>query len=253
MTAIGCLKSVILAAFWLILAPTILAQTESPAPEISAGSHGAPVNDRRLDQALAAYETDDQLQRTRPPAKADVPFEPPTRRPPNPFLQAIADFFRAIGGVLGYALAGLVFIAILAGLYMMFGEQLALRRRQKPKPSGPDLSVQNDFQPGAVRARALLDEADALAAEGCFDEAVHLLLFRSIHDIQERTRGVIRQSFTAREIGTLDVLPGPVRATLFPIIQIVERSFFGGRKVNEAGWRDARAAYQDFAFGSAWA
>ena len=253
MTAIGCLKSVVLATLWLILAPTTLAQTESPSPELSAASSGAPVSDRRLDQALAAYEADDRLQRTRPPAKADGLFEPPTRRPPNPFLQAIADFFRAIGGALGYALAGLIVIAILAGVYMTFGEQLALRRRQKPKQAGPDLSVQSDLQPRPARARALLDEADALAADGRFDEAVHLLLFRSIHDIQERTPGVIRQSFTAREIGTLDVLPDPVRATLSPIIQIVERSFFGGREVSEAGWRDARTAYQDFAFGGAWA
>jgi hypothetical protein len=47
-------------------------------------------------------------------------------------------------------------------------------------------------------------------------------------------------------------LPDRVRNALTPIIRIVERSFFGGRDVDEAGWKQARASYHAFAFGEAW-
>ena len=252
MTAIGCLQSAALAILWLFLAPLVIAQSSSSNPDLGTADSGAPIDDQRLDQALATYEADDRLQRARPLTKGELPIELQTRQPPHPFLQAIANFFRAIGGFLGYVLMGLILLAILVGFYLVFGEHLALRRRQKPKSDGPDLSVQANLQPRPGQARALLEDADALAAAGRFDEAVHLLLFRSINDIQERTPGTIRQSYTAREIGALGILPTQVRTKLYPIIQIVERSFFGGRSVTEESWAEARTAYQDFAFGKAW-
>ena len=212
-----------------------------------------PISDERLDRALAAYQADDDFQRERPewqPEALDVEeFEP---RDPNPIIEAIAAFFEAIGGVLGYLLAGLVILAILAGLYMVFGESLTFRFRQKEKTAGPDVSIVPDLRPEAARARALLEDADALAAEGRFAEAVHLLLFRSIDDIQEKKTGVITRSLTAREIGSLGVLPDWIREALAPIIRIVERSFFGGQDVDETGWKQARESYQAFAFGEAW-
>jgi hypothetical protein len=39
---------------------------------------------------------------------------------------------------------------------------------------------------------------------------------------------------------------------LKPIITIVEHSFFGGRDVDEAGWKTARGSYEKFAFGEGW-
>ena len=60
------------------------------------------------------------------------------------------------------------------------------------------------------------------------------------------------RSLTAREIGSLGYLPGRARSALGPIIAIVERSFFGGRDVDESGWQTARASYEDFAFGEGW-
>ena len=98
----------------------------------------------------------------------------------------------------------------------------------------------------------MLEEADALAHAGKFAEAVHLLLFRSIEDIQTRVETGVPRSLTAREIGRLGFLPDRARTALGPIIAIVERSFFGGRDVDQAGWQTARASYEDFAFGGEW-
>ncbi len=213
----------------------------------------AQISDARLDRAMAAYEADDSLQRVRPewePDPADVPEFKPSN--PNPIVRAIAGFFEAIGSVLGYLLAAIVIAAILAGLYMVFGESLTLRRRQKEKTAAPDVSIMPDLRPEQARARALLEDADALAAQGRFAEAVHLLLFRSIDDIQEKKTGLIGRSLTAREIGALDDIPNWIRDALAPIIRIVERSFFGGQEVTETGWQDARQSYQSFAFGQDW-
>lgn len=143
-------------------------------------------------------------------------------------------------------------IAILGGLYLVFGERFALRGSQKAKQVDPDLSIVPNLKPAEDHARALLEDADALAAAGRFAEAVHLLLFRSIDEIQNKRSGVIGRSLTSREIGALGILPDPVRETLSPIIQIVERSFFGGQEVGEAGWKEARTSYETFAFGAAW-
>ncbi|NQY98649.1 MAG: hypothetical protein HRT82_15965 [Henriciella sp.] len=213
------------------------------------------VDEARLERALQAYQADDSLQLERPEWEPEVQaFEPRERRSgPNPIAQAIASFFQAIGPALGYLLLIIVVLAILAGLYMVFGESITLRGKQKEKKSGPDISTVPNLRPEEARAHALLEDADRLAAEGRFAEAVHLLLFRSIDDIQEKRSGLIGRSLTAREIGALGVLPDSVRNALSPIIRIVERSFFGGREVDETGWREARASYETFAFGEAWA
>ena len=108
-----------------------------------------------------------------------------------------------------------------------------------------------DQRPDPKRAATLLEEADALAAEGRFAEAVHLLLFRSIEDLRERRSGGVPQSLTAREISSLSDLTQRTREALSPIIRIVENSFFGGRPVDQTGWQSARSSYESFAFGGA--
>lgn len=212
------------------------------------------VDNARLDRALAAYEADDALQRTRPEFEPQVAERRPreTTSSQNPFIEAIVALFRIIGPVLGYLLVAIIALAILAALYMMFGESLTLRGRQKDKTAAPDISVVPDLRPERSRAAALLEDADALAAEGRFAEAVHLLLFRSIDDIQDKHSGLVGRSLTSREIGALNVLPSAVRDALSPIIRIVERSFFGGRDVDATGWQEARSSYESFAFGGVW-
>lgn len=259
MIASKLLKTLILSILSLMLGLAATAQhsTEQPSQpiEATAGPESAVhISDDRLDRALAAYEADEALQRVRPewePEVADLP--PPRSSEPNPFIRAIAGFFEAIGSALGYLLALLVIVAILAGLYMVFGESLTFRRRQKETSAAPDISVMPDLRPEHARAKSLLEDADALAAQGRFAEAVHLLLFRSIDDIQEKKSGIIGRSLTAREIGALGILPDWIRNALSPIIRIVERSFFGGQDVTETGWREARRSYESFAFGEAWA
>lgn len=204
-----------------------------------------------LQRAHAAYLRDGALQLTRPEREEAAPPEP--RATPG-WLQAIGRFLEALGPVFA-ALFWIAVAAIIAGLlYFIFGEAIRMRLGFKKKNTEKiEDDILTDIRPDAARARSLLEEADALARQGRFAEAVHLLLFRSIEDIQDRLEGGVPTSLTAREIAGLSNLPDRARRALRPIIQIVEHSFFGGRGVDADGWKSARQSYEDFAFGEGWA
>ncbi|MEL6568918.1 MAG: hypothetical protein AAFQ22_10905 [Pseudomonadota bacterium] len=199
-----------------------------------------------------AYLSDGDLQLEHPDPPAVDPRPPRTETPG--WLQAIGNFFgglfQAIGPILGYIGLALVIALVAWLLWFIFGEAISARfgRTRTPKDEIIE-SEEEDVRPDAALARSLLEEADALAKEGRFAEAVHLLLFRSIEDIQQRKGSFLPRSLTAREIGRLGDLPDRARGALSPIIGVVERSFFGGRDVDADGWRTARASYEDFAFG----
>jgi hypothetical protein len=109
-----------------------------------------------------------------------------------------------------------------------------------------------DWRPEPARARALLEEADGLAATGRFDEAIHLLLFRSIDDLASRRPGVVRPALTSRDISRLEDMPGPARDAFARIASRVETSFFGARPVRGEDFAAARGDYEAFAFSEGW-
>jgi hypothetical protein len=141
-------------------------------------------------------------------------------------------------------------LAVLAVLFLivrdMLGVRMPFRRRRatRVKPA--------DWRPEALKAKALLADADRLAEQGRYDEAAHLLLFRSIDDIDERRPRLVRPALTARDISGLDAVPPTARGAFARITAIVERSLFGGETLDKAAFADCRAAYEAFAFGEAW-
>lgn len=108
------------------------------------------------------------------------------------------------------------------------------------------------WQPEERTARTLLAEADALAERGDYEAAVHLLLVRSVEDIARRLPGFLNPSLTARDIAADTRLPLRPRDAFSRIAGIVERALFAHRMVGREGWRDAREAYESFAFNEGW-
>ena len=203
-----------------------------------------------LDAAHDAYTRRSDLQLERPEWDAPPPELPD---PPPDWLLGLSKFLGSLAPVFQFLFYAIVLVVVAGFLYFLFGEALRVRfgKSGAGKVSeGDDVLV--DVRPDAAMARGLLEEADTLARAGKFAEAVHLLLFRSIEDIQTRLEGGVPKSLTAREIGSLNRLPERARKGLGPIIAIVERSFFGGRDVDGESWREARASYEDFAFGEGW-
>ena len=242
---------------FLLLWPVLASYARAQPEKNVAGQPIEVIEDAEALETLhEAYLAEDALQLERPdtePEEIDFDVDDP-QRPPG----WLTDFFQALGPIfkiLFYIGAGLIvaFIAyhILATLFdFRLSDFLGDKNKNGKDSSGDD--VLHNLKPDEAAARTLLEQADALAREGKFAEAVHLLLFRSIEDIQTRREQRLSTALTAREIGQLDDLPAKPRAALGPIIQIVERSFFGGQPVDEPGWKTARKSYEDFAFGEAW-
>lgn len=125
-----------------------------------------------------------------------------------------------------------------------------LGRKNAKGETGDDVII--SLKPDTETSRTLLEEADALASEGKYAQALHLLLFRSIEDIQMRRKRRLSTALTAREIGELDDLPPKPRKALAPIIELVEQSFFGGREASAENWATGRRAYEAFTESQTW-
>src|SRR5690242_6411917 len=173
-----------------------------------------------------------QLREQRPRSWMDEAFDGL-----QPFLEAVFWIALVLGG--------------LALLAFVFREVWASRQDKTDKAKTAELQT-SDFRPEAGKARALLAEADRLAAEGRFDEAVRTLLHRSIEDIEERVPNSIRKAQTSREIARMPQLPVQVRGAFAPITRAVEESWFGGRPIDAARYQACRKAYSDFALPEAW-
>ncbi len=120
------------------------------------------------------------------------------------------------------------------------------RRRAAPRPPPAD------WAPDPRRARALLENADRLAALGRFDQAVRLILHRGVEDIEARRPRLVRPAFTARDIAGLEALPPAARSAFAVIAAVVEFSAFAGQPIGEAAFARCRSAYEAFAYPEAW-
>jgi hypothetical protein len=135
--------------------------------------------------------------------------------------------------VLGVLLALVVLWFLLAPLV----ERWRLRREAEPE---------EEWTPDRDAAAALLADADRLAGEGRYEEAVHLLLQRSVADIARARPDWLHPASTAREIARLPSLPQRAREAFAVIAERVERSLFALRRLDEADWTAAREAYARF-------
>ena len=172
--------------------------------------------------------------------------------PPPSWLRAVTEFFRALGPVFEIIFWGALALAIAAIAYFIVREFWGARFGRNPTIRDKSAVQVTDYRPEPARARALLEEADRLAAEGRFDEAARTLLHRSISDIEERIPQSIKKAQTSREIAGLDVLPGIVRQAFRPITRAVEHSWFGGRPLDAESYQVCRKAYADFALAENW-
>jgi hypothetical protein len=160
-------------------------------------------------------------------------------------LNAVAPFLGWI--FIGGLAAALAIVLFFIGRELVRTRWPALFKRKRPA-SKPTV-----WRPDAVVARALLEEADKLAAAGRYAEAVRLILHRSIEEIDGRRPRLVKPAYTAREIGRLTDIPENARNVFVGIAGVVEKSFFGGQGLDADGFAACRKAYEAFAFPGAWA
>ncbi|HEX7853446.1 MAG TPA: DUF4129 domain-containing protein [Sphingobium sp.] len=124
--------------------------------------------------------------------------------------------------------------------------------RRRFAASGMASAEEEAWQPEAAAARGWLQEADALAAQGHYAQAVHRLLLRSIEDLNRRRPHLVRPALTSRDLADAWAIPPAPRRLFADIAGVVERSLFGGRDVDADQWASCRAAYADFVQARSW-
>ena len=227
-------------------------------------AHAAATAPDRFADAHAALKADPTIQFTLQPA-------PPPPQPPA-WVKALGDWLEQVFKPIGRFFAWIdslfpdapyariflwsVLAVIVAMLLWMAYQRIRygewrLPRRRAARAAAVTLEDES-WTPDAAPAREWLREADAMAADGRYAEAVHHLLFRSIDDIARRRPRVVRPALTSRELSAADAIPAPARTLFADIARLVERSLFGGRAVDAADWTRARAAYADFALPGTW-
>ena len=182
----------------------------------------------------------------------DLPMRPPPPppQPPPAWLEWLMSFFGGDHPILRVLLWGIAALAVAAIVWLIV---LRLRGSEWPwKRQQGRVEVDEDWRPGEVIARTLLARADELAAAGRYSEAAHLLLYRSIEDVDERRPELIRKSLTARDIAGLPAIPERPRGAFSRIAMLVERGIFARRELAEPDWRECRTAYEEFAFAEGW-
>lgn len=192
-------------------------------------------------------------------ADDDIQFTPsePPKAPETPqwwtdFLDWLGDFIApaveaiaAAWPVLRIILLVLLAVGVLTLLWVILSPYFEQWRGKKPV-------AEDVWQPQPAAARELLAEAEALASNGQFDQAVRLLLQRSIADIEKRRPDLLRPSNTSREIERFDSLPEASRTMFAVIAGQVERGLFAALPIDEAGWQTSRDAYAGFALKETW-
>ncbi len=159
-------------------------------------------------------------------------------------LHAIGQVFAPLAPVvpyLLYALALAIIVLLLSPVVRLF-----LTTRFERLFQRHHLVADQAWRPSRAAVAALLSEIDALAERGEYDEAVHLLLVRSVADINAFRPDLVRPHYSAREILSHPLLPEAARPAFRAIVQWVEKSYFAGLRVGKAGFDACRAAYMDF-------
>ncbi len=166
-------------------------------------------------------------------------------------FEAIGRFFRGMGELFAplapvlpwllYALAIAVVCLLLSPVVRLF-----LTSRFERLFVRDTLRADEAWRPTKAAVTALLGDIDALAAQGLYDEAVHLLLVRSVADINAFRPDLVRPHYSARDILIHPLLPEAARPAFRAIVGWVEKSYFAGIAVGKAGFDACRQAYVDF-------
>jgi hypothetical protein len=224
--------------------------TSSPPAYSAPIDSGSTVNDTAISAALERLRADNSYQFELGPA-------PPEPEPPA-WLRDFADFLANLFSGLGPLFQVLFWVIVVAligfllyTLVPAFQEWLDGLVGRRRITAAEDES--EDWHPTADAARNLLAEADALAAQGRYGDAVHLLLGRSLEDISRRRPGLLKPAMTSRVIAVEPALPPPARSAFAELAATVERALFALRDISADEWQASRAAYGRFALRDQWA
>lgn len=166
---------------------------------------------------------------------------------PPSWLQAISDLIASLLRAMRPVLEVIFWLGlalIVAGIVYVILREIIVTIKMRRSSQREEEPIR--YQPTSSKARALLVEADAAAAKGDYAQAVHVLLHKSVEDLDKQYPFQIRVSQTAREISRLNVLTPLARNAFLQIASAVERSHFAGRIISKEIFIECREAYAAF-------
>lgn len=151
-------------------------------------------------------------------------------------------------GALGAILSWLIWGALAVGavlLLLLIIREVARHRRDRTARADPELAVEEAVAATAALHRPL-DDADQLAREGKFAEAIHVLLLRTFEELARAAEVAISPSLTSREVlARIPLRPG-AREALGELAAVVELTWFGDDVPGEADWLRCRGRFDVF-------
>ncbi|WP_193369532.1 DUF4129 domain-containing protein [Pelagibius marinus] len=144
--------------------------------------------------------------------------------------------------------------AVVAGIILFFLFNLArellesrLGIKRSPKVAPAEAAKVQAVPPARREAEhRTLAEADALAAEGRFSEAIHLLLLVAMERLRRELGPRVAPAMTSREVLRLSAIPGEATAPLTRMVALSEINHFGGRSAREPEYRNCRDDFLRF-------
>jgi hypothetical protein len=167
------------------------------------------------------------------------------------WIKPTGEFFTWLMPAFPYIFWGAVALVVGLIAWFIINESRGMTFRW-PWQKKAEMEEEVDWAPDQGTARALLTEAEALAAAGSYAQAARLLLRRSVEDIARRRPEFLKPSVTARDISVADAIPGGARKAFAAIARVVEVSAFGSAAVSAEAWTQCRAAYGEFALAGSW-
>ena len=210
---------------------------------LPASAQESTLDEADTPAAEFVFEMPPEYQTELPQDKAKLAPKPKPKKQRDPWFS-----LGFLGPLFQLIFYGLLALAVAYILYLILNAVVIAKRSHVKTDKADDVLDIPVYQPDAETARVLMDDADGLAAQGNFAEAVHILLFRSIQDIEDKRPHHIKRSLTSREIASLSILSPKARDVFSQIGKLVENSFFGGSPLGAEDYELSKAAYKAFAF-----
>lgn len=151
----------------------------------------------------------------------------------------------AFGGIAQILLWGLIIVIVV--LFIVYVV------RQTSGMTGAEEPVKETDEAGEDPSRLLAvierprDDADQLAHEGRFADAIHILLLRTLHELASQNLVRVTTSMTSREVLARVPLIGDARTALAGLVTAVELTWFGDDVPGANDYARCREQFEVFA------
>jgi hypothetical protein len=206
-------------------------QTEMPAPKLGRQAE-VPAPQSAPPAEMPSSKSGPQAEAP-PPPSANAPDVNNQDQEPNSL---------AVPDVIRFLLWGAVIAGTLVIVWSLRDSLPVISRSRKiiaPEPARPPLTPSNRMEEAQL-------EADDLARQGHYREAMHLLLLKSLTEIRRQLGTSFAISLTSREILRRVQLSDIARQSLSAIIRSVERTYFGGGDAGQRDYSDCRTNFETF-------